>query len=277
MNQIISPALILILFASSSSAEAQAPSDGPAAIFLPIKAGEKADDERKEAVAAVNLIVLQEFQARLGKSVLSLSDLKSAGDLGDLCAYFGCDDSTNADSSALIAKYLERVPMKLTGHLSKTASNYVLSLDLVQSSTLKSNRSTESNIPLSDAALGFGAKVAVARLFKQEVPTPNHFLRAWVPGFAQIAKDQKRKGGLIIIGEIALIAGGGIAMFMESEKRNELRSQNTLSALLPSIRKDAERLQLLAVSAFISAGALYAYNVLDGMFSRDEVHYTLYE
>lgn len=266
------------ILATPLAARAESPFVSPGAYFEPIQAGEKASEEGVAAVEAVNRIILKEFQQRLGKPVISRLDFIDAEKLEELCAYFGCDPSAAvADPSQIIVPYLERIPMRLSGALSKTGSNYVLSLDAVKTDTLQSKRAVESKIPLNDAALAFGAEVATARLFDAEVSTPNHFLRAWIPGYAQFTKNQSAKGSLIVMGEIGLVAGGLIAMYMESEKREEIRNPNTIDALRPGLRDEAEQLELIATSALIGAGALYLYNLFDGMFAKDDVHYTLYE
>jgi len=278
MKTLVLTSMVVVTLGISTRAHADGPDDSPRAIFLPIETIDGADADAQQRVAAVNSIIIEEFQTRLKDSVLTTRDLVDSGRLERLCAMYGCDESSAAaNPRKALAKYLETVPLRLSGRLFRTSTNYVLSLDLVKSGEGRSERAKEDRIPLSDAALGFGAKVAVAKLFKQEVPTPNHYLRAWVPGFAQLSKDQKFKGGLIILGEIGLAAGGALALFMESEKREELRRPGTPSAVHHLLQSDAERLQQLAIAAFIAAGALYVYNVLDGFFSKDQIHYTLYD
>lgn len=96
--------------------------------------------------------------------------------------------------------------------------------------------------------------------YKTDCPPLDGFLRSLVPGWGQIYKGSKTKGGLIIVGE-ALGVGGIVASFSMKSSYEKLMVED------PKHRKDysmsADMWQNIGYGCIAFTAAVYIYNLID--------------
>ena len=93
-----------------------------------------------------------------------------------------------------------------------------------------------------------------------------------VPGWGQFHLENQRKGFMFLFGEIALLSTSAITNFQSGRYSDDARNANSVK--LRKFYNDRSNLMYNAsVYAGIMAGGLYAYNVFDALFHRDDEGY----
>jgi len=99
---------------------------------------------------------------------------------------------------------------------------------------------------------------------------------AILPGWGQLYKKEKTKG-ILLISATALTVGGGLlanSMYNSNiNKASETHDINEINAYLD----DADTWQTTRNVLFISAGAIYIYNLIDAMTSKGAKKYASHE
>ncbi len=105
---------------------------------------------------------------------------------------------------------------------------------------------------------------------------PNPALSAWVPSLAQFQKEETTKGVIILVGETALI-GSAVTFFLLASDDLSQAAAATRQADRDFYNDRSVLRNTIGLGAAVGAGALYVYNLLDGMLGPDTINYAALE
>lgn len=93
---------------------------------------------------------------------------------------------------------------------------------------------------------------------------------AFLPGVAQFKKKEKAKGTFFIAGEVALLTGIGISQILYSDYDADFQYYLALGDMdnADIMKSNRDKVGIVRTSCIIGAVGLYAYNLIDGWFSK---------
>jgi len=98
---------------------------------------------------------------------------------------------------------------------------------------------------------------------------------SFVPGIAQLKKQQKTKGLLFLGGEISLLTGLAVSQIMYSNYNSNfnyyIQKSDLRNAELAAYNRD--NASIVRTGCLIGAAGLYVYNIIDGLLTKGKPQY----
>jgi len=99
---------------------------------------------------------------------------------------------------------------------------------------------------------------------------------AFVPGWGQIYKEQKTKGYVLLASEVLFVAGAFVSQNLYNYNIDEaIKNQKNTNTYLFYL-EEADKWYAIRNTAFIGAGAIYVYSLIDAIASKRKPKYTAF-
>jgi len=99
---------------------------------------------------------------------------------------------------------------------------------------------------------------------------------AFVPGWGQIYKEQKTKGYVLLASEVLFVAGAFISQNLYNYNYNEAIKNKKDNKTYLFYLGEADTWYAIRNTAFIGAGAVYVYSLIDAIASKRKPKYTAF-